>query len=92
MLSVGDTIGQRGLQLFVDAGQPVNSALVNALVREVIAEKVGGMLGRRQDADAADSASRAAMSRARGDGKGAGGGGSLEEDEDQTHFVRVKIW
>lgn len=45
-LLVGDTIGGEGLQLFVDAGRPVDNQLVNTLVREVIAEKVGGMLGR----------------------------------------------
>ncbi|KAL8565689.1 hypothetical protein ACOMHN_056188 [Nucella lapillus] len=89
-LLVGDTIGQRGLQLFVDAGQPVNNALVNALVREVIAEKVGGMLGRRQERDSSDAAARAVRSQPRA--STAGGGASAVDGmmvmTEETDFVR----
>ena len=85
---MGDTLGQRGLQLFVDAGQPVNSNLVNALVREVIAEKVGSMLGRRKEVDATDAESMAAR---RGRGPGVGGGASAEVVEEETDFVRVRL-
>ena len=42
-------IGQGGLQLFIDAGQPVDNALIQALVREVLQEKVGSMLAQGQD-------------------------------------------
>ena len=47
-LSVADMIGQGGLQLFIDAGQPVDNALIQALVKEVLQEKVGAMLAQRQ--------------------------------------------
>ena len=53
-----DTIGQIGLQLFVNAGQPVDNSLVNALVKEVISEKVLNMLGQRPD-DNLDTATHA---------------------------------
>ncbi|XP_070577910.1 protein TALPID3-like isoform X1 [Ptychodera flava] len=43
--TIVDGMGNAGLQLFVDSGHPVNSDLVNALVREVIEEKLAGMLG-----------------------------------------------
>ncbi|XP_033625294.1 TALPID3 protein-like [Asterias rubens] len=43
--SIVDTIGPAGLQLFVDAGQAVDHALVSALVREVLEEKVTTVLG-----------------------------------------------
>jgi len=42
-----DAIGQSGVQLFVDAGRPVDSALVTALVREVLAEKISAMFAER---------------------------------------------
>jgi len=42
-----DAIGQSGVQLFVDAGQPVDRALVTALVREVLAEKISAMFAER---------------------------------------------
>jgi len=42
-----DAIGQSGVQLFVDAGRPVDSALVSALVREVLAEKISAMFAER---------------------------------------------
>jgi len=44
---ITDAIGQSGVQLFVDAGRPVDSALVTALVREVLAEKISAMFGER---------------------------------------------
>lgn len=44
-------IGQSGLQLFIDAGQPVDSALVNALVKEVIQERVNSMMAQRVNED-----------------------------------------
>lgn len=81
-LLVGDLIGQRGLQLFIDAGQPVNNTLVNALVREVIAEKVGSMLGRRQDIDSTDAANKAALSKKRGAVT------ETDVDDEETQFVR----
>nr|KAG5700702.1 hypothetical protein BaRGS_029067 [Batillaria attramentaria] len=83
-LLVGDTIGREGLQLFVDAGQPVDNKLVNALVREVIAERVGGMLGRGREADAA-SASRAAGSAATATTHGRGAAADVEMEPE---FVR----
>nr|XP_006817963.1 PREDICTED: TALPID3 protein-like [Saccoglossus kowalevskii] len=42
-----DGMGNAGLQLFVDSGHPVSSDLVNALVREVIEEKLAAMLGQQ---------------------------------------------
>ncbi|XP_064621520.1 TALPID3 protein-like [Lineus longissimus] len=44
---IAETIGQGGLQLFVDAGAPVDEILVNDLVREVLLEKIAAMTGRR---------------------------------------------
>ncbi|XP_078313405.1 uncharacterized protein LOC111128961 isoform X2 [Crassostrea virginica] len=44
---VMDSIGRAGMQLFVDAGQPVDSDLVNNLIRQVLVEKVVTMLGQR---------------------------------------------
>ncbi|XP_077992540.1 protein TALPID3-like [Glandiceps talaboti] len=43
--TIMEGIGNAGLQLFVDSGHPVSSDLVNALVREVIEERLAGMLG-----------------------------------------------
>ncbi|XP_076442428.1 uncharacterized protein LOC143281225 isoform X2 [Babylonia areolata] len=87
-LLVGDTIGQRGLQLFVDAGQPVNNTLVNALVREVIAEKVGGMLGRRQERDSAISSAVAAKTSARQTAAAEGATAVVEGMTEEREFVR----
>lgn len=42
-----DSIGRAGMQLFVDAGQPVDSDFVNSLIREVLVEKVVTMLGQK---------------------------------------------
>ena len=42
-----DTIGQGGVQLFVDIGRPIDSALVDALLKEVLTEKIVAMLGQR---------------------------------------------
>lgn len=47
-LMVADMIGQGGLQLFIDAGQPVDNALIQALVKEVLQEKVEAMLAEGQ--------------------------------------------
>ncbi|KAK3094147.1 hypothetical protein FSP39_024713 [Pinctada imbricata] len=47
-----DCIGRAGLQIFVDAGQPVDAELVNALIKEVLEEKVSNMLGQRPDEEA----------------------------------------
>ena len=44
-----DAIGQSGLQLFVDAGRPVDNALVTALVRDALAEKISAMLAERRE-------------------------------------------
>jgi len=48
-----DAIGQSGLQLFVDAGHPVDNALVTVLVREVLAEKISAMLAERRELERA---------------------------------------
>ena len=50
---ITDAIGQSGVQLFVDAGRPVDSALVTALVREVLAEKISAMFGERLELERA---------------------------------------
>ena len=47
VLTVMDSIGRAGMQLFVDAGQPVDSDLVNNLIRQVLVEKVVTLLGQR---------------------------------------------
>ncbi|KAJ8308317.1 hypothetical protein KUTeg_013191 [Tegillarca granosa] len=52
---VMDSIGRAGLQIFVDAGQPVDNNLVNALIREVLIEKVSSMLGQRPGEESARS-------------------------------------
>ena len=39
------------MQFFVDAGQPVNDQLVNALIREVIVEKMRSMVGQPTSVD-----------------------------------------
>lgn len=44
-----DAIGRDGLQMFVDVGQPVDNSLVNALIKEVLTEKVVTMIGQRPD-------------------------------------------
>ena len=44
-----DRIGRAGLQLFVDAGVPVDNSLVRELTREVLLEKMQTMLGQRPD-------------------------------------------
>ena len=38
-----NAIGQQGFQLFVDIGQPVDPDLIQALVREVLEEKISSM-------------------------------------------------
>lgn len=51
MIFTVDTIGQHGVQLFVDAGRPVDDSLVTALIREVLAEKIAAMLGEKLELD-----------------------------------------
>ena len=48
-----DAIGQAGVQLFVDAGRPVDSTLVTALVREVLAEKISAMFAEKLERERA---------------------------------------
>ncbi|XP_013407678.1 protein TALPID3 isoform X2 [Lingula anatina] len=43
-----EPLGEDGFQLFVDAGVPVNESLVSGLVKEVLMEKIAGMLGERE--------------------------------------------
>ena len=40
-----EAIGREGLQMFVDAGLPVDERLVNALVKEVLLEKMSTLTG-----------------------------------------------
>ena len=40
-------LGRDGLQIFVDAGQAVDDALVNALIKEVLEERISSMHGQR---------------------------------------------
>ena len=42
------------MQLFVDAGAPVDDKLVNALIKQVISEKITGMVGQATSTDTAD--------------------------------------
>ena len=44
-----EALGHNGLQLFIDAGQPVDMSLVNSLVKECVLEKVFSMLGKKSD-------------------------------------------
>ncbi|KAL5009175.1 hypothetical protein ScPMuIL_014756 [Solemya velum] len=41
---VTDAIGRDGMQLFIDAGQPVDNSMVNKLIQEVLSEKISAML------------------------------------------------
>lgn len=43
------------MQLFVDAGVPVDNSLVNHLVSDVLQEKIRTMLGQRPDQEAGPS-------------------------------------
>lgn len=43
-----ETAGGAGLQLFVDAGVPVDSELIRQCVNEVLTETVALMLGQRE--------------------------------------------
>lgn len=43
LLLLVNAIGQQGFQLFVDIGQPVDPDLIQALVREVLEEKISSM-------------------------------------------------
>jgi len=51
MICAVDAIGQHGVQMFVDAGRPVDDTLVAALIRDVLAEKIAAMLGERAELD-----------------------------------------
>ena len=44
-LYLAATIGLSGIQLFIDAGLPVDRDLVSGLIREVIEEKITTVLG-----------------------------------------------
>ncbi|XP_052767112.1 protein TALPID3-like isoform X2 [Mya arenaria] len=44
---VMESIGHRGMQLFVDTGVPVDNCVVDRLVNEVLQEKIRNMLGER---------------------------------------------
>ncbi|XP_052058615.1 TALPID3 protein-like isoform X2 [Mytilus californianus] len=44
-----EALGHKGLQLFIDAGQPVDMSLVNSLVKECVLEKVFSLLGKKSD-------------------------------------------
>jgi len=44
---VMESIGHRGMQLFVDTGVPVDGALVNRLASEVLMDTIRTMLGER---------------------------------------------
>ena len=83
MLSVMEALGHTGLQLFIDAGQPVDSSLVNSLVKECLLEKVVSMLGQKPDEN------RTSMSQARTDTKMSTAG---VREQVETGYVReVKI-
>ena len=45
MWCTADAVGQSGLQLFVDAGAPVDETLVHSLIKQVILEKITSSLG-----------------------------------------------
>lgn len=80
--SVDDAIGRNGLQLFIDAGQPVNNVLVTALMREVIEERVNRMLamGHMSEATERETAVEG----------GSRAGGSVNQDEPDYIMVREK--
>ena len=42
-----EALGGTGVQLFIDAGRPVDDALVQALLRDVLREKLASMVGSR---------------------------------------------
>lgn len=45
---VAGSIGREGLQMFIDAGVPVDDHLVNALIQDVILEKISSMVGQQE--------------------------------------------
>ena len=83
MLSVMEALGHTGLKLFIDAGQPVDSSLVNSLVKECLLEKVVSMLGQKPDEN------RTSMSQARTDTKMSTAG--VREQEETGYVREVKI-
>ena len=74
-----EALGHTGLQLFIDAGQPVDSSLVNSLVKECLLEKVVSMLGQKPDDN------RTSMSQARTDTKMSTAG---VREQEETGYVR----
>ncbi len=51
-----EAVGQEGLQLFVDAGVPLDDRLVSYLIKEVLMEKAGGMFAQTEGASEAPTA------------------------------------
>ncbi|NWX86736.1 TALD3 protein, partial [Nothoprocta pentlandii] len=56
-----EVAGGGGLQLFVDAGVPVNSEVISQLVNEALSETIATVLGNRQAAPAATAAPSTAI-------------------------------
>ena len=48
---LAEALGQEGFQLFLNAGQEVDENLVNALIKEVLQEKVQNAVGQRTSRD-----------------------------------------
>ena len=44
---IAEALGQEGLQVFIDAGADVDENLVNALIKEVLEERIQNMIGQR---------------------------------------------
>jgi len=91
-----DAIGQGGVQMFVDAGRPIDSALVNALIRDVLVEKIRSMVGSRAQNDNLATSDGFPLPQRRTDAaignQSAGGGPSLPEmllgvELDEVGFV-----
>ena len=47
LMFVAEALGQEGLQVFIDAGVEVDENLVNALIKEVVEERITSMVGQR---------------------------------------------
>ena len=52
---LADAVGQKGLQLFIDAGVPIDAEMVNALMKEVIMEKIASTLGQMTSQDSEEA-------------------------------------
>ena len=48
---IAEALGQEGFQLFINAGQEVDEQLVNALIKEVLQEKMQTAVGQRTTRD-----------------------------------------